>query len=88
MFRVQREMIARDKQLEEIEKLKRSEYSKEIRNQIRKNEDTKIAERNAFFKEGEKIDEEKRIRRMRLEEAKNRKMEELRYAWIIIANLK
>lgn len=77
-IRVQKELMARDKQTEEIHKSKNAEYSKEIRKQIRKNEEIKIAERNAFFKEGEKLEEEKRIRRIRLEEAKNRKLDELR----------
>lgn len=81
-IRVQKELMAREKQADEIHKSRKTEYSKDIRNQIRKNEESKIAERNAFFKEGEKLDEEKRIRRIRLEEAKNRKLEELRNAGI------
>jgi hypothetical protein len=38
-----------------------------------------VSDRNAFFEEGVKLDEEARMRRSRLEEIKKKKLNELRY---------
>ena len=52
----------------------------DVRAQIREREQARIGERNAFFEEGAKLDEEARQRRQRLEEVKRKKLDELRWA--------
>ncbi len=49
-----------------------------LRRQICEKEQERIAARNAFFEEGVRMEEEARLRRLRLNEAKDRKMKELR----------
>ena len=58
---------------------KRAVYADEVRAQIRDKEQLRIAERNAFFEEGVKIDEEARRRRLELEAIKKKKLDELRF---------
>jgi hypothetical protein len=41
-----------------------------------------VAQRNAFFEEGIRLDEEAKLRRQKLEEVKKRKLQELRYSAI------
>lgn len=53
-------------------------HSDDVRAQIRKKEQERIAERNAFFEEGIRLDEEARARRARLEEVKRKKLGELK----------
>ena len=53
-------------------------HSDELREQIRKREAARIAERNHFFEEAIKVKEEARLARQKLEAAKARKMVELR----------
>lgn len=71
-------MIAKDKLEEEKRQKMKAECSRELKKQICEKEQQRIAERNAFFEEGIRNEEEARLRRMRLVEAKNRKMNELR----------
>nr|CDS31649.2 coiled coil domain containing 19 [Hymenolepis microstoma] len=82
VLRHQKEMIAKEKLEEEKRQKKKAECSEELRKQICEKEQQRIAERNAFFEEGIRSEEEARLRRMRLLEAKNRKMDELRKAGI------
>lgn len=56
------------------------EFSNDLKKQICEKEKQRIAERNAFFEEGIRMEEEARLRRLRLLDAKNRKMNELRFA--------
>ena len=49
-------------------------------------EQVRICDRNAFFEEGVKLDEEARQRRSRLEEVKRKKLEELRYVELFEIN--
>lgn len=58
---------------------KRHAHAEDVRRQIREKESLRIAERNAFFEEGVKLDEEARARRMKLEEIKRKKLGELRF---------
>lgn len=77
--RAQKELIEREKREEaEIHK-KRLVHADDVRAQIRKKEQERIAERNAFFEEGVRLDEEARARRARLDEVKNKKLAELKY---------
>lgn len=55
-------------------------HSDELREQIRKREAERIADRNRFFEEAIKAKEEARLARQKLEAAKARKMVELRCA--------
>ncbi|KAM3174059.1 hypothetical protein ACTXT7_011314 [Hymenolepis weldensis] len=82
VLRHQKEMIAKDKLEEEKRQKMKAECSRELKKQICEKEQQRIAERNAFFEEGIRNEEEARLRRMRLVEAKNRKMNELRKAGI------
>ena len=55
-----------------------SKYADEVRRQIREKEQLRIAERNAFFEEGIKLDEEARLRRQKLDDIKKKKLDALR----------
>jgi len=57
-------------------------HADDVRAQIRKKEQERIQERNAFFEEGVKLDEEARARRAKLEAVKRKKLTELRDAGI------
>ncbi|KAG5454245.1 hypothetical protein CSKR_113709, partial [Clonorchis sinensis] len=81
----ERNSVRRQKELMENDQRERAEanqknkrYAEEIRKQICLKEQERIAERNAFFEEGVRLEEESRLRRMRLAEAKERKLRELR----------
>ncbi len=58
---------------------KRLTHADDVRRQIRLKEQDKIKERNEFFAEGVRLDEEARNRRNMLEAVKSRKLAELRY---------
>ncbi|VEL40841.1 unnamed protein product [Protopolystoma xenopodis] len=70
-------MIEKDRQEELRSRQRGINYASEIRRQICEKEQEKIAERNAFFDEGVRMEEEARLRHLRLEEAKRRKLNEL-----------
>lgn len=53
-------------------------YADQVREQIRQREHQRVSERNAFFEEGVKLDEEAKQRRARLEEIKKKKLSELK----------
>ena len=57
---------------------KRHRFADELRTQIVQHEKQKVQERAAFFDEGVQLDEQARLRRMRLDEIKNQKLNELR----------
>ncbi|KAA3682382.1 uncharacterized protein DEA37_0013045 [Paragonimus westermani] len=78
----QKEMMDNDQREQNETKLKNHKYAQEIRRQICLKEQERISERNAFFEEGVRLEEEARLRRMRLMDAKNRKLRELRAAGI------
>lgn len=77
-IRRQQEMIENDQREENELRKKNEKYASEIRNQICEREQERIAERNAFFEEGVKLEEEARLRQLRLADAKQRKLRELR----------
>ena len=80
-FRAQKELVEKERKEEEEARKKRLGHADEVRTQIREKEHARIAERNAFFEEGVKLDEEARQRRAKLEEVKRKKLETLR--WVI-----
>ncbi|KAI8775303.1 cilia- and flagella-associated protein 45 [Biomphalaria glabrata] len=82
VLRAQKELVEKQKREEEVAHKKKVVYTDEIRSQIREKEKQRLAERNAFFEEGVKLDEEARARRMKLEAVKRKKLNELREAGI------
>lgn len=82
VLRAQKELVEKQKREENIHRTKKMSHADEVRAQIRKKEQERIAERNAFFEEGVKLDEEARLRRAKLEAVKRKKLGELRDAGI------
>ncbi|VDD82543.1 unnamed protein product [Mesocestoides corti] len=74
----QKELIEKDRLEQERRNKMKLEFCAGLKRQICEKEQQRIAERNAFFEEGVRMEEEARLRRLRLLDAKNRKMEELR----------
>ncbi|XP_060572410.1 cilia- and flagella-associated protein 45-like isoform X2 [Ruditapes philippinarum] len=82
VLRAQKELVEKERR-EDIEaRKKRLVHADDVRTQIREKEQVRISERNAFFEEGVKLDEEARQRRAKLEEVKKKKLEMLRHAGI------
>ncbi|XP_077985522.1 cilia- and flagella-associated protein 45-like [Glandiceps talaboti] len=78
----QREQMDKEKD-EEIEVHGRKlRHADDVRKQIREKEQLRIAERNSFFEEGIKLDEEARARRTKLDDIKRKKLGELRNAGV------
>lgn len=68
---------------EEVHKIdKRHRFADDLRNQIVQHEKQKVQERATFFDEGVRLDEQARLRRIRLDEIKNQKLNELRRAGV------
>lgn len=82
VLRAQKELVEKERREELEARKKRLSHADEVRTQIREKEQLRIAERNAFFEEGVKLDEEARFRRAKLEEVKKKKLEMLRSAGI------
>jgi len=82
VLRAQKELVEKQKREEEVVRKKKLSHADEVRAQIRNKEQERIADRNAFFEEGVRLDEEARIRRAKLEAVKRKKLEELREAGI------
>lgn len=82
VLKAQEELIQKDKSEDEDRRRQRHVYAGEVRQQIRDKEQIRISDRNAFFEEGVKLDEEAKLRRQKLEEVKRKKLEELRAAGI------
>ncbi len=57
---------------------RRANYTDNLQKQIKSNEMIRIRERQAFFEEGVKLDEEARARRAKLDDIKKKKIDELR----------
>jgi hypothetical protein len=71
--------VEKEKREEQEARKKRLTHADDVRKQIRDKEQVRVLERNAFFEEGVKLDEEARERRQKLEEVKKKKLNELRY---------
>ncbi|KAK7105836.1 cilia- and flagella-associated protein 45-like isoform X2 [Littorina saxatilis] len=82
VLRAQKELVEKEKREELDVRSKRLAHADDVRSQIRKKEQERIMERNAFFEEGVKLDEEARARRTRLDNVKRKKLGELRDAGI------
>ena len=84
-FRAQKELVEKERKEEEESRKKRLGHADDVRAQIREKEHARIADRNAFFEEGVKLDEEARQRRVKLEDVKRKKLETLR--WVMVFTL-
>ncbi|XP_029650618.1 cilia- and flagella-associated protein 45-like isoform X1 [Octopus sinensis] len=73
-----------DKQKREDEEIKQRslKYSKELRSQIQENEQLRIKQRQEFFAEGKRFQEEDYIYRQKLNAIKEKKIQEMRNAGI------
>ena len=58
-------------------------YAEEVRRQIREKEQLRVKDRNNFFEEGIKLDEEARMRRAKLDDVKRKKLEALRCVMVV-----
>lgn len=78
LFRSQKELVEKDKREDVDIRRKRMAHAEEVRRQIRENEKLRIGDRNAFFEEGVRLDEEARLRQQKLDDVKQKKLRELR----------
>jgi len=82
ILRDQKRQIASDQDRDEALLMARLRNSDLIRKQIRDKEQEKLDERKTHFEEGVRMEEEARLRRVRLNEVKTKKLVELREAGI------
>ncbi|XP_010776750.1 uncharacterized protein [Notothenia coriiceps] len=75
---VQQQAIVKLKEEEEKRRQKLSRHSEAIRTQVKEQELSAVAKRRELFKESERLMEEDRQRRVRLEEIKEKKLQELK----------
>ena len=76
--RVQQEAIVKQMEGEEKRRQKAQRHSEAIRNQVKERELSAIAKRREIFKEADRLMEEARQRRVRLDEIKEKKLKELK----------
>ncbi|XP_002738957.1 cilia- and flagella-associated protein 45-like [Saccoglossus kowalevskii] len=82
VLQAQREEMDAEKAKEEHFRYRKLAHADDVRKQIREKEQLKIADRDSFFEEGIKLDEEARARRAKLDEIKKKKLDELRNAGV------
>lgn len=75
-------MVEKERREEQESQKKRLTHADDVRTQIRQKEAHRVMERNQFFEEGVKLDEEARHRRQKMEEVKRKKLNELRYLFV------
>ncbi|GCB83158.1 hypothetical protein scyTo_0023419, partial [Scyliorhinus torazame] len=75
---IQKEQIEKEKKEEDDKRYGRTKYASDLREQIGVRERKHIAERASFFEEGKRLKEEAYQRRLRLDQIKRKKLEELR----------
>uniref|UniRef100_A0A3B5ALT4 Cilia- and flagella-associated protein 45 n=1 Tax=Stegastes partitus TaxID=144197 RepID=A0A3B5ALT4_9TELE len=78
VLKAQQEAIAKQEQEEERQNQKAHRHAQAIRQQMRESELSAIAKRCETFKEADRLIEEARQRRVRLDEIKKKKLEELK----------
>ncbi|XP_051890868.1 cilia- and flagella-associated protein 45-like [Pristis pectinata] len=78
VLRVQEEQMAKEQKEEGEKRHGRTKFANDLREQIREKEQKQIAERAAFFEEGKRLKDEAHQRRVRLDQIKRKKLEELR----------
>ncbi|KAL0973291.1 hypothetical protein UPYG_G00201500 [Umbra pygmaea] len=80
VLRAQQESIAKEMDMEEKHKIKVLRHADGVRQQVREREMQAIALRRETYKEGDQLKEEARLRRIRLDEVKEKKLRELKAA--------
>lgn len=75
---MQQETIIKQKEEEEKQRQKANRHAEAIRHQVRERELSAIAKRREIFKEADRLIEEARQRRVRLDEIKEKKLKELK----------
>jgi Trichohyalin-plectin-homology domain len=68
---------------EEDVRKRRLLFADDVRHQIHEKEQVRINERQKYFQEGIKLDEEARRRQQKLEEVKQKKLQELRLVTVL-----
>ncbi|XP_038830318.1 cilia- and flagella-associated protein 45 [Salvelinus namaycush] len=79
-LRAQQVSICKEKDKEEKHRIKVLRHADGVRQQVREREMQAIALRREVYKEGDRLDEEARHRRIRLDEIKEKKLRELKAA--------
>ncbi|XP_022046067.1 cilia- and flagella-associated protein 45 [Acanthochromis polyacanthus] len=78
VLKAQQEAIAKQKEKEERQHQKAHRHAQAVRQQIRERELSAITKRSDIFKEADQLIEEARQRRVRLDEIKRKKLQELK----------
>ncbi|KAM3616462.1 uncharacterized protein V6R79_018424 [Siganus canaliculatus] len=78
VLKVQQEAIRKESSDEERQRQKAHQHAKAIRQQVKERELSAVAKRREVFAEADRLVQEARQRRMRLDEIKERKLKELR----------
>ncbi|XP_078276549.1 cilia- and flagella-associated protein 45 isoform X2 [Rhinoraja longicauda] len=78
VLKVQKEQMAKEQMEEDDRRHGRTKFATDLREQIREKEQKQIAEKAAFFEEGKRLKEEAHQRRVRLDQIKQKKLDELR----------
>ncbi|XP_032365282.1 cilia- and flagella-associated protein 45 [Etheostoma spectabile] len=78
LLKVQQEAIIKQKEEEERQRQKAHRHAEVIRNQVKERELSAVAKRREIFKEAERLMEDARQRRVRLDEIKEKKLKELK----------
>ncbi|XP_075048145.1 cilia- and flagella-associated protein 45 [Mixophyes fleayi] len=80
VLRAQHELAERQLKEQEEKNSKLMKHAAQLRRQVREHEQQQVMARIGFFEEGKKLAEEARQRKVRLDEIKQKKLEELRMA--------
>ncbi|XP_053560772.1 cilia- and flagella-associated protein 45 [Bombina bombina] len=80
VLRVQKDLIEKQRTEQEEKASLLMKHQAELRRQVRENEQKQVIKRIEFFEEGKKLAEEARQRRVRLDELKQKKLDELKMA--------
>ncbi|KAI7802778.1 coiled-coil domain-containing protein 19, partial [Triplophysa rosa] len=80
VLRAQQELIEKDHEKEQQKHQRIHRHANAVRQQIRERELQAIGQRREMFREGERLEEEARNRRTRLDEIKEKKLRELKAA--------
>ncbi|KAL0168305.1 hypothetical protein M9458_036527, partial [Cirrhinus mrigala] len=73
----QQELIEKEREKEKERHLKIQRHAEAVRQQVRERETLTVTQRRELFREGERLEEEARNRRARLDEIKEKKLREL-----------
>lgn len=77
--RAQQDFIEKEREKEEQRHQHIQRHAEAVRQQVREREVQAVSQRRELFREGERLEEEARNRRARLDEIKEKKLRELRY---------